>query len=202
MTSIGKYAFWDSGITSINIPSTVKNIGEMAFRNANLQTVDVDENNLYYSDDESGVLFNKDKTELIYYPSENVSTSYAIPTSVETISGDAFNGCKYLTTIVLSENIINFKQDYENSSLPMYSKSFSNCNSLSSIIVEGQALANILSSGIDIGGLYENITQGEVIYIKTGLSVTGGYLNSTNFNIIESVTVSGKDGTYTQYTRK
>ena len=69
-------AFDDCGLTSVSIPSSVTNIGESAFGGCDsLKVITVDENNTVYSSDEYGVLFNKNKTELILYPIGNERTS-------------------------------------------------------------------------------------------------------------------------------
>ena len=51
--------------------------------------VTVDKNNKTYRS-EDGVLFNKDKTELIYYPQLKAETTYTIPNTVNTIGTFAF----------------------------------------------------------------------------------------------------------------
>ena len=53
---------------------------------------------------EHGVLFNKDKTRLIKYPTKKTDTAYTVPDSVETIGTSAFYEIRYnLTTLNLPE---------------------------------------------------------------------------------------------------
>jgi len=106
VTSIGNSAFgYCTSLTSITIPDSVTSIGDRAFLNCNrLTNIIVDENNRYYSNDEHGVLFNKDKTELIQYPAGNTNTSYTIPDSVTSIGDRAFLNCNRLTNIIVDEN--------------------------------------------------------------------------------------------------
>ena len=52
------------------------------------------ENKTYSSVD--GVLFNKDKSELLAYPIGNKRSSYTIPDGVEKIGKKAFYGCSYI----------------------------------------------------------------------------------------------------------
>ncbi|MBR2892524.1 MAG: leucine-rich repeat domain-containing protein, partial [Clostridia bacterium] len=62
--SIGKAAFRDSGITKITLPSTLTDIEENAFQYCKkLKTIVLSEKNPSLTLDESGVLYNKDKTE-------------------------------------------------------------------------------------------------------------------------------------------
>lgn len=98
--NIGNYAFEEcSSLTNIAIPSSVTNIGEGAFSGcSSLTNIDVDSNNKVYSSID-GVLFNKEKTELIYYPGNKQNYEYKIPDSVTNIGNYAFSGCSSLTTV-------------------------------------------------------------------------------------------------------
>ncbi len=93
--TIGDYAFaFDTGITGLlTIPSSVTTIGENAFyRYKDAIQVELDNKN-YTSID--GVLFNKNITTLIKYPTTKTG-DYTIPESVTTIGNYAFNGCNEL----------------------------------------------------------------------------------------------------------
>ena len=69
ITELHDYAFnCDSSIERINIGKDVKRIdGKSIYSCWNLQYIDVDDENPYYCDID-GVLYNKDKTEIILYP--------------------------------------------------------------------------------------------------------------------------------------
>ena len=95
VTSIGEKAF--SGcysLTSITIPDSVTSIGDEAFKYCDsLTSINVASDNEYYSD-EDGVLFNKEKNELIRYPKDKSEDAYTIPDSVEKICARAFYNAK------------------------------------------------------------------------------------------------------------
>ena len=83
---IGSRAFEYSSIESIYIPSKVSFIHDEAFKYCDYITaINVDENNQYYSSDECGVLFDKDKTVLILYPIASKREEYVIPSTVKEI---------------------------------------------------------------------------------------------------------------------
>jgi hypothetical protein len=90
LVSIGVSAFAGcSSLIGITIPAYVTSIGDDAFYgNAALTAITVDTANAYYASDADGVLFNKEKTVLIQYPTGNARSDYAIPadvTAVQTI---------------------------------------------------------------------------------------------------------------------
>ncbi|WP_171682379.1 leucine-rich repeat protein [Paenibacillus planticolens] len=76
-------------LQTIKIPADTISIGEAAFCNEGLQSIEVDENNSYYSS-EDGILFNKDKTTLLAYPSQRKRPFYLVPSSVTEIADCAF----------------------------------------------------------------------------------------------------------------
>ena len=94
-------------VKTIVIGDGVTAIDEGAFGKCwNLTNISVDSNNQYYSNDDYGVLFNKEKTILIQYPVGDTRTFYTIPDSVTVIGYGAFGGCYCLTSIIIDENLI------------------------------------------------------------------------------------------------
>ncbi|MBQ8763589.1 MAG: leucine-rich repeat protein [Clostridia bacterium] len=114
VTSIMHSAFRNcTELTSITIPETVKSIGDGVFSGASsLEKIIVDSKNPCFSNDEQGVLFNKDKTELIHYPSGKSNNKYAIPDTVVTIADTAFDDCDKLTHITIGKSVKNLDTDY------------------------------------------------------------------------------------------
>ena len=125
-TSISKHAFYNcTSLTSITISDSVTSIGDDAFYNCtSLTSITVVDDNTAYSSDEYGVLFNKDKTSLVQYPSGNKRTSYTIPDSVTSIGSSAFYGCKGLTSIAIGDGVNSIGE-----------RAFFNCTSLTSITI-------------------------------------------------------------------
>ena len=118
------FYYWKS-ITSVTIPDSVTTIGKGAFDNCtSLTEFIVDSDSQYYSNDEYGVLFNKDKTTLIQYPIGNTRTIYTIPDSVTTIGDYAFVFCGSLTSITIPDSV---------TTIGMWA--FASCSSLTSITI-------------------------------------------------------------------
>lgn len=126
VTYIGVKAFYDNDFTDINIPYGVIEIGDGAFYSIyylesvtisdsvtkigddafdgcwNLESFSVGENNTNYSSVD-GVLYNKDKTELIQYPSGNTRTEFTIPDTVTNIS--KFYLGESLTSVTIPKSV-------------------------------------------------------------------------------------------------
>lgn len=123
--SIGDYAFWNcTGLTSITIQNGVTSIGTGAFWNCTgLTDITVDSNNSSFCS-ESGVLFNKDKTTLIYYPLGKNDSSYTIPDGVTVIEQYAFYCNSKLTSVTIPSGVTSIGE-----------MAFRECSGLTSVIV-------------------------------------------------------------------
>ena len=106
VTSICDYAFYNcTSLISVNIGENVSKIGISAFGQCyELESITVDADNSSYSSDSNGVLFNKNKTELIQFPAASALTEYIVPDSVKTISEDSFRFAENLTEVVISSS--------------------------------------------------------------------------------------------------
>ncbi len=105
LKSIGDYAFEGCRkLELITIPSSVTNIGECAFILCdNLDKINVHNGNANYSS-VNGVLFNKNKTQLIKVPCNTVG-EYLIPESVTSIEKVAFLCCEKITSIDIPDTL-------------------------------------------------------------------------------------------------
>ncbi len=106
VTDIGGWTFEGcTSLTSITIPSSVTSIGELAFSYCpSLTGIWVDSSNAIYVSDNSGVLFNKNKTSLIRCPAGYLG-AYTIPSSVTSIEEYAFSDCTGLTSITIPSSV-------------------------------------------------------------------------------------------------
>ena len=181
VTSIGEGAFYHcTSLTSVTIPDSVTSIGDYAFSDCtSLTSINVDENNENYCDI-NGILFNKDKTELIQYPIGKTDISYTIPDSVTSIGWDAFYGCESLTSITIPNSVTSIG-----------GSAFSWCTSLTSITI-GNSVTSI--------GSYAFYNCESLTSVTIGNSVTsiGGFAfyncaSLTSATIGNSVTSIGRN---------
>ncbi len=92
-------------IKKVVIPASVTYIDRRAFRySILLEEFSVSEDNKNYSSVD-GVLFNKDKTELILYPCEKKGKKYTVPKGVTSIGEEAFRTASNLQKVVLPDSV-------------------------------------------------------------------------------------------------
>ena len=125
ITSIGSYAFYEMlALKAVYISNTTKRIGERAFpaEEFSLERIDlpasvteigecafeysavfVEKGNRFYSSDEYGVLYNKDKTKLLQFPAEADIRAYTVPDTVTELVRDIAND--HLEELVFPENL-------------------------------------------------------------------------------------------------
>ena len=114
VTSIGDFAFSGcDNLTSVVLPDSIDSIGSRIFSDCILlKSILVSEENAYYASVD-GVLFNKELTKLIAYPSNNRfsfagdiwNITYQIPTGVTSIGDYAFEDA-YLHIMVIPDSVI------------------------------------------------------------------------------------------------
>jgi hypothetical protein len=108
VTVIGDNAFGGNKLTTVTIPANVSSIGNSPFINCSeLTTINVNNNNKNYSSAD-GVLYNKDRTELIQWPSGKTGDA-AIPYGVITIKNNAFSGGQ-LTNVTIPDSVTSIEQ--------------------------------------------------------------------------------------------
>ena len=104
VTSIGNLAFYQSALTTVNIPSSVATIGSVAFLTQVMTRIVVDPGNLNFSSLD-GVLFNKDKTNLIQFPAQKPVSSYSIPWTVNSIGDYSFDSTEALISVSIPNSV-------------------------------------------------------------------------------------------------
>jgi len=123
VTSIGYGAFhWCTEFTSISIPASVIDISNSAFSGcSSLASISVAAGNPNYSG-EGGILFNKNKTELLAYPS--ASGNVTIPAGVTSIGDSAFYNTSDITGVSFPASLKSIGHS-----------AFSLCHNITSLII-------------------------------------------------------------------
>lgn len=193
LKSISSSAFTGcNSLKIIEIPSSVTSIGTNAFRLcASLTDIFVDDNNTNYCSID-GVLYDKDVTTLIQYPMGKMNPAFEVPNSVTSISSNAFDRCKSITSLTLPESITS-----------MGSNAFYDCKALSHVNylgtleqwcnIEFASSANPLSYGATLsiqGELITNLVIPDTVTTLKSYAFYGGAFNS--IVIGDSVTTIGR----------
>lgn len=124
--TIGGYSFWNSKVTKLNLPSSLKSVAHAFGGCVNLHTLTlpdsvinfdfgsymthfhkivVSENNPVYAMDENNFIYNKDKTKLYFVPG-NISGVVRIPSHVTSIATYTFSGRDNITEIVVPASVL------------------------------------------------------------------------------------------------
>ena len=134
LVSIGEQAFFESNIRTIRFPASFTSLSCDLFDNCySLVSIEVAEDNpLFCSVD--GVLFNKDRTELVFFPNNKLTSgaksapTYYVPDGVERIGMKAFAGrFRYGTARIVLPDSVEVIGDY----------AFSNNASMESVSLGG-----------------------------------------------------------------
>lgn len=110
-----------SSLKNVTIPKNVHYLDSFAFSNCTaLKTIKVAEDNTYYYS-QDGVVYNKDKTELVIHPIAN--TNYNIPKTVTRIGNNAFEK-NTMKDVTLPDSVTYIGKS-----------AFGNCQTLATIII-------------------------------------------------------------------
>ena len=105
LKEIGRSAFTGcTQITEINIPKSLQEIGSDAFLGNTLSQITVDSENKYFSS-LGGVLYNKDVTTLILFPKALEITEFSIPVGVQEICYRAFYGSLFVEKLIIPSTV-------------------------------------------------------------------------------------------------
>ena len=171
VTCIGDSAFNNcTSLKSVTIPDSVTSIGPSAFyKCTSLTSIEVSGNNKNYSSVD-GVLFNKDKSELITYPAGKTDSEYTIPNSVISIGLAAFCFCSNLTNVTIPDSVTSIKNS-----------AFFWCTSLTSITIPN----SVTSIGNDAFYYCTSLTSVTIPNSVTSIGDTAFY----NCTSLTSVTI-------------
>ena len=91
----------------VTIGPNIEQIAQNAFCAYKMKSFTVSNANNYYSTDDNGVLFNKDKSILMCYTGGVDKKSYVIPSSVTIIGKKAFSASMYLNHVIFNPGLVN-----------------------------------------------------------------------------------------------
>ena len=179
--SLGETAFEEADtITSLTLPDSIQEVSPVALVGCTSATQFIVSANSQYFSTSDGVLFDKDKTQLIKYPCGKEDSTYTVPGTVSVIGPMAFALCGYLTEVTLPvnlEQIIDYAfaycQSLESITIPnsvvyLGSYAFNYCSSLASVTLS-ESMQSIGEN------TFEGCSSLQSIYIPQSITEIGGY---------------------------
>ena len=143
---------------------------------SNLNTVEIDSNNQYYTNNNGdGVIYDKNKTKLYYYPTAKTGSSFTIINGITSIKGRAFADCKNINTIVTPEGLT-----------IIGAEAFANCKNLSKITLN-EGLKTIDNNAFGLCESLEEIKLPSTVE-TIGLIAFEGCIKLTKIDIPSSTT--------------
>ena len=215
LEKIGGLAFeFCNSLNTVTIPKNVTEIGVAPFSSCfNLKSINVDKNNKNFCSVD-GVLYSKDKTKLIECPGKK--TSISIPSSVTSISDQAFNSCDELKTITIPKSVKEFgdhsigyvykmyfgfqKVDdflimcYSGSEAEKYAKD----NDFAFVLLDGPKATYSIET---LGDSNKNQITAQIGREKT-IKIHRAEFDNITYNLFDGVEVDGKTVDPTNYTAK
>ena len=188
LTYIGKYAFYNNGLTALTIPDSVTEIGEYAFYGSTLETLDyyanvesfvADENgNTVFGPMASGAVLNLGANVTVIGDNFLYNSNLAVvnhgTSQVGRIGENAFRGTS-LTSVTIYESVTD-----------VGSYAFAEITTLNEITVESSA--NFTGTGIFDGSGTDNVT-----FKATGTNVSSGLFASANKPSLTSITLENTE---------
>lgn len=94
-------------LKTVNVPNSLTNIGPMNFYSCpNLESINVGSGNPAYTSTD-GILYNKDRSLVLIFPSKKPVAFYSLPDSLKNIGDHAFKDNYYLTNLIVPEGVTN-----------------------------------------------------------------------------------------------
>lgn len=180
MQVIEEQAFSGCNVQSLNLGKNVAFISADAFDECEITDIKISSDNAFYSTDRYGVVFNKAKTELVFYSDGFRMNSYTVPSTVEKIGKNAFLGNENLVGVTFPESL-----------KEIGTRAFADCENLREINLPKQITLIGASA-------FENCTSLKEVKFPETVQVIGdrafaGCTGITALNLPKSVTTIGTE---------
>ena len=198
-------------VENIVIPKSIISASRAFYGNTSLKTITVSEDNPVYSS-KDGVMFNKDQTKLLQYPSQNERTNYTIPNTVTSIAYGSFSCASSLKSITIPASVNSIDStclDYSQVTTiygepGSYAEKFAKLENLSFIPIEQEITpnpdSNIKVTEREDGILLSNVQPGSTVSEITAELMPGSYvITDKNGKVLDDTATIGTGTTISVY---
>jgi len=172
-------------IDTVEIPTSTTWLQSDVFMECpTIKNIIVDENHSTFTV-EDGVLFDKDKKTLVFYPNGLENTTYTVPGFVETVMSDAFLGNSYLEEIIISEEFIG---QFEVNGLHSLKRFIVEVGNDMYYVVDDVLYSRYEFGDYDDGNIlvrYPSSKEGSSFVVPNDISIIGSFAFSYNKNLNE-----------------
>ncbi len=202
ITSVPSTAFcYAENLVSVNVPASVtdmdENVTSPFWSCYALQEINVHEDNEVYTSVD-GIVYNKDQTDLCFYPPNKAGETFIIPSSVTTLSGNSFNYTQNIVSLTLPDTVTTLNEDTFYSSKI---KSITLNNNIT--VIPDNCFSDSLLEGIVIPDSVETIEYGAFYCCFNLKNVTIGSgvktIANSIFNYCDELTTIHYTGTEAQW---
>lgn len=161
-------------VETLTIPTVIDNLSVQSiesnvfYDNKDLYEINVNNSNEYFSTID-GVLFNKDKSELICYPAgRKVTKEYEIPGVVKYIGADAFYNCSVLNNVIIPNSVVGIGYG-----------AFYNCSGLTDIDIP-RSVSSVGAKAFEGTAMlsYQKANEGPLYYADTWVIGSNGTIET------------------------
>ncbi len=190
--SIDSGVFAGDNIKTVKIGSGVTFLGGVAFESEKLSSIEVSPQNMAYTS-QDGILFSKDMSILVQYPSAKEGDTYQIPESVSALMAQAFYMCSNLEFVGLSSAMtsipyraFSYSSSLKKIEIPSHvslidADAFSGCEALESITIPESVDSIAYGAFVECPKLTEIVSLNKVAPICANEYVFGyGYYPAYN----------------------
>lgn len=171
--TFGNAVFYASKIATLNIPAHAVELGGVFNGLDKLKTITVAEGNDHYTT-EAGVLYDIDKTEMLYFPKEIASGEYTLPDTLEKIGASVFKNNTKLESFEVPNTVtligeyafegamiktLTFEAGNDENPLTIESYAFRNCDAVKTLNLPNRT-ASIGTYSIANMDMLETLTLG------------------------------------------
>ncbi len=108
VTRVNVTPFWNLHLRRLSIPASCTEVAFWGMEGAALEAVEVAPNHPAYASVD-GVVYNQERTRLLFYPPARAGELFIVPSTVEGIAADAFSNCQGVKYLLIPAQVLDIE---------------------------------------------------------------------------------------------